>query len=165
MSWYLSTQQSQTSLILWTLPAFTLHTPIHPSIPAVRTWVVVSQKPYGVLISVHLHLHERDVVIGQNAQSVLQPPLCHDRLPFLLCHLFAAITDVVQSVAQVLQEQETISRTGHHRCRADSHRGPTKKRDDKSYRQHRCRTDNHRGTTRTRDDKSYRTSQMSRRQS
>ena len=67
--------------------------------------IVISQQAHGVLVSVYLCLHERDVEVCQQTQTILQPSFTYHWLPLLLCQLFAVITDIEQTVTKILKNK------------------------------------------------------------
>ena len=58
---------------------------------------------YGVLVN----LHEGEVCVGDETEVVLQPLLIPDPLSLSLPFLLPLVTDVPQSVTQVLQTQRS----------------------------------------------------------
>ena len=58
---------------------------------------------YGVLVN----LHEGEVGVGDETEVVLQPLLVPDPLSLRLPFLLPLVTDVPQSVTQVLQTQSS----------------------------------------------------------
>ena len=60
-----------------------------------------------VLYGVVVNLHEGEVGVGDETEMVLQPLLVPDPLSLSLPFLLPLVTDVPQSVTQVLQTQSS----------------------------------------------------------
>ena len=67
-----------------------------------RSLVVVFEQTHRVLEAVHLALHQRDVVVAEDAEAVLEPADRHHRGALLLSLCLARVADVPQCLAQVV---------------------------------------------------------------
>ena len=64
--------------------------------------VVIFQHANGILIAVNFTLHEGDVVVAKQPQSILKPTVVHDTITLVLSLLFALITNAPQAITKVI---------------------------------------------------------------